>query len=219
MAAVPPSDSAATGNVTITTGPLSTQGTVTILTKGLTETSVQYQMPDNSWTLISSNGQANKVESSQTVAYPLEFAASSRCVYFPLPYLAGILSNPDYSILFVGKETLGSAAVFHIAVQNTFVSSPKYQFLSPFTLAEIWFDAATGLPKQISYNRQSGRGASPKILISVSYSNYQVVSGVLHPFTIEESVNGTLWATTSIQSVTFNTGLTETNFPISAAGN
>src|SRR5215475_7395276 len=58
---VPPSDSTATGSVTIVAGSLTQQGTVTILTKGSTETSIQFQVPSNPWTVVFANGQANKV--------------------------------------------------------------------------------------------------------------------------------------------------------------
>jgi hypothetical protein len=92
---VPPSDSTAAGSVTTIAGSLTQQGTVTILTRGSTETSIQFQMPNNPWTVVFASGQANKVETAQTTVYPLERAASSQCFYFPLPFLTGILNNAD----------------------------------------------------------------------------------------------------------------------------
>lgn len=216
---VPPTDSTATGNVTTVAGSLTQQGTVTILTKGSTETSIQFQVPNNPRTVIFANGQANKIETSQTTVYPLELSASSQCLYFPLPFLTGVLSNADYSIKYVGQETVESSTANHIVVQNTFTSSPTYQFLSPFTVADVWIDAASGLPVKIGMIRREGGGSAPRIPISVVYSNYQAVSGVRYPFTIQEFVTETLWATTTIQSVAFNTGLTDSNFPVAMGGN
>jgi hypothetical protein len=218
MAPIPPSDSTATGSVTITAGSQATQGTLTVLTRGSTQTSVQFQMPSESWTVIFANGQANKVQSSQTTVLPLELAASSQCFYFPLPFLSGILSNPDYSIQYIGQETVANTTANHIVVQNTFNSSSIYRFLSPFTLADIWIDASSGLPVKIGMIRRDGGGSFPKIPVSVVYSNYQTVSGARYPFTIQEFYTGTLWATTTIQSVSFNTGLSDANFPV-AVGN
>jgi hypothetical protein len=216
---VPPSDSTATGSVTTIAGSLTQQGAVTILTKGSTETSIQFQMPDSSWTVVFASGQANKVEGSQTTVYPLEHAASSQCLYFPLPFLSGILNNPDYSVEYIGKESLDSSTANHIVVQNTFNSSPTNQFLSSFTVADIWIDASSGLPLKIGMVRRYGGGSAPKIPISFSYSNYQIVSGVSYPFTIQEYVTETLWATTTIQSVAFNTGLSDSTFQVSTGGN
>jgi hypothetical protein len=216
---VPPSDSTATGNVTTVAGSLTQQGTVTILTRGTTETSIQFQMPNNPWTIVFNAGQANKIESSQTTVYPLERSASSLCFYFPLPFLSGILNNADYSLQYIGQEVIGSSTANHIVVQNTFNSSPTYQFLSPFTAADVWIDASSGLPVKIGMIRRDGGGSAPKISISFSYSNYQIVSGVSYPFTIQEYVTETLWATTTIQSVVFNTGLSDSTFQVSAGGN
>lgn len=216
---VPPSDSTATGNVITVAGSLTQQGSVTILTRGSAQSSIQFQMPNNPWTVVFSNGQANKVETAQTTVYPFELAASSQCLYFPLPFLSGILNNPDYSIQYVGQETVGSSSANHIVVQNTFNSTPTYQFLSPFTLADIWIDASSALPIKIGMIRREGGGSAPRIPISVSYSNYQLVSGVRYPFAIQELYTDTLWATTTIQSVTFNTGLTDNNFSVALGAN
>jgi len=213
---IQPSDSSATGSVTITAGSLTTEGTVTILTKGVTETSIQFQIPDNPWTVVFSNGEANKVESTQTTVYPLELAASSQCLYFPLPYLSGILNNPDYSIQYIGQETVGSSIANHIIVQNTFNSAAAYQFLSSFTMADIWLDTATALPVKIGMVHRNGGGSATRIPFSVVYSNYQTVSGVRYPFTILENVTDTPWATTTVQSVTFNSGLTDSPFSVVA---
>ena len=215
---VPPSDSTATGSVTTVAGSLTQQGTVTILTKGSAETSIQFQMPNNPSTVVFANGQANKVETSQTTVYPLELAASSQCLYFPLPFLSGVLNNADYSVQYVGQETVGSSTANHIVVQNTFNSSSIYQFLSPFTAADIWIDASSGLPVKIAMVRRFGGGSTPSYPISVSYSNYQVVSGVRYPFTVQEYVTATLWATTTIQSVVFNSGLTDSSFQLATGG-
>jgi hypothetical protein len=213
---VPPSDSSATGSVTTVAGSLTQQGTVTILTRGSAQTSIQFQMPDNPWTVVFASGQANKLETTQTTVYPLELAASSQCLYFPLPFLAGILNNTDYSVQYIGQENLGSSTANHVVVQNTFNSTPTYKFLSAFTVADIWIDASTALPVKIGMVRRDGGGSAPKIPISLVYSNYQAVSGVRYPFTIQEYVTETLWATTTIQSVAFNSGLTDSTFSATA---
>src|SRR2546427_10131515 len=96
-----PSDSTATGSVTVVAGSLTTQGTVQIETLGSAETSIQFQIPSGSWSVIYSNGQANRVESSTVTVLPLELAASSQCLYFPLPYLSDLLNNPDVALQFI----------------------------------------------------------------------------------------------------------------------
>jgi hypothetical protein len=219
MGTTMPADSTATGSVTITAGSETSQGTVHILTRSMDQTSIQFQTTNVNWSVIYSNGQANRVDATGTSVLPLEHAASSQSLYFPFPFLSGLLGNPDVSLHYVGRESLDSSSANHIRVQNTYASSPSLQFLSDFTTADIWLDASTALPVRISLTRRNGGGSSPKIPISFSYSNYKTIAGVQYPFTIQEFVTGTLWASTSIQSVTFNTGLTDSSFPIATEGN
>lgn len=214
-----PSDSTATGTVTIVAGSLTSHGTVRILTRSTTQTSIQFQTTTGDWSIIYSNGQANRLDPSGTMVLSLELAASSQCIYFPQPYISGLLSNSDFSIKFLGQEMIGSSPANHIFVQNTFASSPAFQSLSEFNTADIWLDGTNALPLKIAMTRSDGRGAAPQIPISFTYSNYQTISGVRYPFTIQEYVTETLWATTSIQSVNFNTGLTDANFPLIHGGN
>jgi hypothetical protein len=120
---VPPSDSTANGNVTIVAGSLTQQGTIQILTRGTNQTSVTVQAETTSRTVIYSGIQANRIEANSTTALPLEEAASSMSLHFPLPFLYGVVSNPDYAIQFVGQESLDNSLASHIRVQDTFASS------------------------------------------------------------------------------------------------
>jgi len=214
-----PSDSRASGNITIIAGSLTQQGTIQIVTRGTTETSVAVQAETANWSVIYSGGQANHTEAGKTSVLSLERSASSQSLHFPLPFLSGLLSDADVSLQFIGQEALGSSVVNHIRVQNTFASEPLWQSLSEFTATDIWLDASTGLPAKISLIRRDGGGSAPRVPISISYSDYQTVSGVRYPFTIQEFITGTLWATTTIQSVSFNTGLTDANFPVMQGAN
>jgi hypothetical protein len=214
-----PVDSVATGNVTIVAGSQTSTGATRILTRGTNQTSIQFQTTNVNWSVIYSNGQANRVDTTGTRVLPMELAASSQCLYFPFPFLSGLLNNSEVSLQYVGQESLDSSPANHIRVQNTYASSPSLQFLSDFTTTDIWLDASTALPVRISLTRRNGGGSSPKIPISFSYSNYKIIAGVLYPFSIQEFLTGTLWAATSIQSVTFNTGLSEKDFPVSQEAN
>jgi hypothetical protein len=217
MGGTVPTDSSASGNVTLAQGSLTSTGTVKILTRGTNETSIQFKTDSASWSVIYSNGEANRVDASGAKYLPLEYAASSQCLYFPMPFVAGLLNNPDFSIQYVAQETVGSSTGNHIVVRNTFNSVPANQPLADFTITDIWLDATTSLPLKIGMVRREAGGSSPRMPISFEYSNFQLVSGVNYPFTIQESINGSPWITTTIQSVAFVSGLTDTDFPIAPA--
>jgi hypothetical protein len=216
MATVQPADSTETGNVQVAG---SGQGSIRILTRGLSQTLLQVQTPSQTRTIVYSQGEANGTNAGVTSALPLERASTSQCSFFPLPYLTSILQNPDVALQFVGTENLGGTSVRHLRSQNTFQSKPLYRFLSPFTVTDIWLDAASNLPRRIAFIRRDGGGATPKMAVVVDYSNYQTLAGVQYPELIQETVNGSPSMTVSIQSAQFNVGLSDTDFPMVAEGN
>ena len=133
---------------------------------------------------------------------------------FPLALLANALNNPDTAYKYVGLENLNNASAHHVQFWNSFASVPKLQRISGLSVRDIWIDSSSGLPLKISYLRHEGGGNAPTIAVDASFSDYRNVSGVLYPFSIQRSLNGTPWATITIQSVVLNTGLTDSNFPV-----
>jgi hypothetical protein len=213
MGTTAPSDSTATGTITTVAGSLTENGTITILTRGMDQTSEQIQTPHGS-TIVYSQGQASTVSGSTPTTLPMERAVTSECAFFPLVLLADALNNADTGSKYVGLEPLNGASAHHIQFWNSFTSTPKLQVVANFSVRDLWIDAGSGLPIKVSYTRRDTGGASPGIAMEASYSNYRNVGGVLYPFSIQESFNGTPWATITIQSVTLNTGLTDSNFPV-----
>jgi hypothetical protein len=211
-----PSDSTATGTITTIAGSLTENGTITILTRGTNQTSEQIQTPHGS-TIVYSQGQASSVSGSTPTGLPMERAVTSQCPSFPLALIADGLNNPDTAYSYVGLETLDTGTFHHIQIWNSFATTPKLQAIAKFSVKDIWVDAKSSLPQKISYTRRDAGGASPGIAMAVSFSDYRNVGGVLYPFSIQESFNGTPWATITIQNVTFNTGLTDANFPVQTA--
>lgn len=210
-----PADSTATGSVTITAGASATQGTVQILTKGLAETQVQLTFPTGVQTVTYANRQAATTIGSTTNTLPMELTLTSQSPEYPQPLLAAILNDPDSSLQYVGLETSGNESLQHIRTSDSFASLPGLQSLSAFTTRDIWIDANSLLVQRISYTHRAAQGPAG-ITVDVYFSNYQTVSGTSYPFTIQKSLNGTPWATITIQNVAFNTGLTDAKFPVQA---
>lgn len=214
MAATAPSDSAATGSLTIVEGSTNETGTITIQTHGMAETAETIDLPDGHRAVIYNNGDAKEVNGSNSVIPTLQLILVDQCVDFPLPLLSAFVNNPDESIHYVGQESLNGVSVQHIQVWNSFASKPRMQKLglAPFSVREIWLDATSYLPVKVAYSRRMGGGAYPSIPVAITFSNYKNVNGVLYPFQIDKSYNGTPWQTITIQSVSFNTGLTDAQF-------
>lgn len=213
MGGAVPTDSSATGTVAITEGSTSQTGTIQILTLGVNSTSETITLPTDQRIILYSNGDAKETSGGQSANPTLQLIVTDQCADFPLPLLSSFLANPDESIHYVGQETLSGESVQHIEVWNTFASQTAVlQALASFSTRDLWFDSTTNLLVKVAYSRRAGGGAVPGIGVAISYANYQNVNGILYPFQISKSFNGTPWQTITIQNVSLNTGLTSAQF-------
>ena len=204
----PPADSTAAGTITTTAGTRTESGAITILTRGTNQTSEQVSTPHGG-ILVYSGGQASN-------GTPLsgQQAMTSQSPCFPSPLIAASMNNPDSSFQYIGLEAVNGSSAHHIRFWNSFASNTNAQYLSEFTTRDIWIDSTTYLPLRMSYVQRAGGGSAPRIAIDVFYSNYQSFGGVSYPLSIQRSFNGTPSATITIQQVNFNTGLSDSNFPV-----
>jgi len=214
MGGTVPTDSVATGSVTVVAGSQTSTGTIRILTRGTNQSSEQITLPQSTYSVTYSGGLADETINSATASIPLERTVTSQSVCFPLPFLAAALANSDESIQYVALETVGQQSLQHIRIQNTFASQPNFQQFASLATFDVWLDANTSLPQRISFVRRNGGGSAPRIPIDAYFSNYKTTAGAAYPSQINISLNGTPWATITITSVAFNTGLTDSSFSI-----
>jgi hypothetical protein len=214
MGGTVPADSVATGSVTMVAGSQTSTGTIRILTRGANQSSEQITLPQSTYSVTYSAGLAGESINSATASIPIERTVTSQSVCFPLPFLAAALANPDESIQYVALETFGQQSLQHLRIQNTFASQPNLQQFASFATFDLWLDANTGLPERISFVRRNGSGATPRIPLDAFFSAYKTTSGVAYPVQINLSLNGTPWTTIAINSVAFNTGLSDSSFSV-----
>lgn len=210
-----PSDSSAAGTIIITAGSDIQQGNIVISSKGTAQSLEQITAPSGTSTTVYSNGFAN--DSSPKPAKTLlsaELSASSQSALFPLPLLSGILASPDSAYQYFGIENVSGVDCQHIRVWKTFSSQPDFAYLAPYTIRDVWIDAATNLPLKMTYSLRDGSGAAPTTAVEISYSKFQAVNGIQYPFQIAKSVNGTPWASIIISTVSINTGIPDSAFSI-----
>jgi len=209
-----PSDSSALGSVSIVAGSEAEVGSIQIQTRGVDQSSEQVTASSGSTQTIFSHGAAALSVSGKKSLSSLELTASSQTALFPFPLLAYFAGSSDSAYQYVGTETVNGTACQHIRVWKTFASQPDMQYLASFTARDIWLDSTTNLPLKIAYSVRAGTGAVPTISVEIFYSGYQLVNGVQYPFLISKSLNGTPWMDITISSVSFNTGLTDSSFPL-----
>jgi hypothetical protein len=214
MGGTVPADSVATGKVTIVEGSTTETGTIRILTRGLNQTVESIGTAQGSRAEVFSQGRASHKEGGVEKPASLELAASSQSPCFPLIIIAAALDNPEWSFEYLGLEEFDGQKVHHVRFWNSFASQPKLRQLAEFTTREIWIDARSFLPQRLAYERREAGGEADRIPTEISFADYRDVGGVLYPFRIERSLNGTPWTSINIQTVSLNTNLSEAAFPI-----
>lgn len=212
MATNVPSDSSATGTITVVEGSTTQNGTISIQTLGTGNTSETINLPEGQRSVVFSYGFAKETNGTQTINPVVELMLTDQCTDFPLPILVAALNNADEGFQYIGQETLNGATVQHIQIWDSFSSQPRIQKLAPLSVRDVWLDGTSNLPVKIAYLRQAGRGAVSSIRMEVFFSNYTTVNGVQYPYLINKSFNGTPWQTITIQNVSFDTGLTDSQF-------
>jgi hypothetical protein len=209
-----PSDSTATGTVTIVAGTETDQGTIRILTRGANQTREQIATAAHTTSDVYSAGLASEIVDNTVRPLSFERAATSQNVDFPLPFLAASLDNSNETLQLIGSEQLGAVPTIHVRAVNTYASNPGLAHLSVFSVIDIWLDANTYLPLKVGYVQRDGGGAAPRVQMEVLFAQYQTQAGLSYPLVIEKKFNGVLWMTINIQSVAFNSGLSDADFPV-----
>lgn len=210
-----PSDSTASGSVVITAGSQTLDGTIKVLTRGMSQSAEAVTTSEGTVEVIYSMGLAAEINESGTKKpYSLELSSSAQSALFPLPILSAILSSTDSVVQYVGLEQVGGSQCQHIRTWSTFASQPDLQSLAPFTIRNIWIDSTTHLPVQLAYTMRDGTGAVPSNAVLIAYSDYRQEGGTYYPLQISKSVNGIPWMSITISNVSFNTGLSDSSFSV-----
>jgi hypothetical protein len=215
MGGTPPSDSTATGTVTQAAGQQSQEGTILVQTRGTDQSLEEITLPNSTTTTVYSRLiAAQTTNSNSQAALTGQVAVVSQTSFFPLPLLAAAVNNPDFSLQYIGLESVNGTSAEHIRIWNTFNSRPQGTGLVTPSTRDIWINPASNLPEKIAYSQQTSNPQVPPILVEVDLANYANSNGFAYPRGIAKSLNGTPWLTISIQSVAFNTGLSDSTFPV-----
>lgn len=194
MGGTVPADSTAIGKITLTEGSKIQTGTIRILTRGTDESFDEIQTADERRAIRYSRGSSKEAAGDIEKRSSLEWAASAQSIEFPLVLSAAALSNHETALQYIGSEQIeGRGQAHHVRWWRTFESNPKLKPLAEFTVRDLWIDTKTALPVKLSFTRRRARGADVSVSVEVCYSDFRNISGLLYPFLIEKSRNGTPW--------------------------
>jgi hypothetical protein len=211
----PPQDVTVTGTVVLTEGSSQETGSLRVLALGSNYSREELSFSGESRVVVFSQGAAISKQNGKLTNLNSAMAFTAQTSLFPVPMLSGMLNNPDVSVQYLGLESLGPAQAHHFVLLNTFQSSPDLQDFSKLTRRDLWVDASTGLPVQLSYALSTGAGPGDVgVPVKITYSNYGVSAGTTYAQSILVSLNGTPWLSVSVTNIALNSGLSTSAFQL-----
>jgi hypothetical protein len=140
---------------------------------------------------------------------------TERAWFFPLNVIRHSLDTTHFQTVYVGSETLGDEAVQHFTYWRVISGPPESAAeLQTLSRTEVYLDATTYLPVEITFNDHPDRDARTSIPVEVHYASYQVVDGTQIPFRIQQYRNHALSLDLQIETAVVNTGLSGTLFDL-----
>jgi hypothetical protein len=207
-----------TGTVTRTAGSDTASGTVTLKALGTTNSRLDLSTSSGTQSEVRNalNGPSGFWVGTDAVEHVM---AGHNCMtdavwFFPALSIVSQITNPNVIATYVGQETRNGVSVQHLhftaALPN--VPTTASAFVLSLTAEEIYLDSTSLLPIAMVFDTHPDNNAAINIPVEVDFSNYQSVSGVLAPLRIQQLLNNSLYLDISIESVTINSGLTESIF-------
>lgn len=207
-------DLVGTGNITYYWVRKPVQGSVTLRSLGLHQFRVDANLADGMHSnVINGKGSFQKNPDGSTSALPSKSALKIASGMFPAFQVLAAIQDQSVTVSLPSLARFNGQQVFQISLQKSFPA--KHDLLgvrSKATKTRIYIDPNNLMIRGIldtAYTRGEGTGEGSH---EMRFSDYQVVDGVMVPFSIMEFIAGQHTTTIQLRQVVFNTGLTQADF-------
>lgn len=134
-----------------------------------------------------------------------------------LPFFTDItaLGDPAVTLRYLGPEELEGITTHKVEIARQFGSSePLAGSRARAGKFMVWVSTSTGLPVQIGYPLMASDHPKASITAIRRFSDYRSVLGIAVPFQQEELVQGTPRYSLQLTNVSFNVGLSDSDFQL-----
>jgi hypothetical protein len=207
-------DFAETGSISYSWAGKDVAGTVALYGKGTDRFRMTSAMPDGNLNIIiNANGGESVGEDGIKRPLPFYDTIAAPSLAFPAARVAAALANASTSLSNQGRVTMDDVEVIkiHVAPQISQDVLPTVDFpnLGEY---DAYIDPTTNQIVSISDFVHSDRDNTLAYSREVSYGGYNRISGVDVPFTITQRVSGQRIWTIKLNSVAFNTAVSDATF-------
>jgi len=214
-------DSLATGRLTIHEGNTPVSFPITLRSKGTHQTRVEVQMASGTNIRIMNQGRAALQKPDHTAqALGLNNTVRERVDHIPLLSMLAEYQSPNISVASEGTAEVKGRSTSVIALSfvphGDLMQGP---FFAAVTRTLFYVDQVTGMVDKVQYsNYEEGHSQQSHRTLEEYLSQYETVDGIAVPFHQTTYANGKLQADLVLKSVTFNVGLSDSEFTLPQRG-
>jgi hypothetical protein len=205
-------DSVATGTTT-PQGQDGQSGTFTWKTLGA-EFRYETQIGSSAQIYVSGYGSPANSQNGTVASLPVHVALASPAFHLPALLLSRELNDSTYTLIAMGNTTLPNGQPV-VQVRTISAAYPQYP---PVTQQDWFFDPATNLPLRVAFATPTTTTPTDCTNSTGDFSGYQAVSGILVPFTLVMTQEGSPSTIASISTINFNVGLLPSDFTLGGGG-
>lgn len=155
---------------------------------------------------------------SDGVKHPIAFhnCWTEASWFFPALGALASASQPNITVTYVGHETRYGSSVEHLRFWQTVRTARPAEkaLIQKLSTIDLYLDSVLLVPLGLTFNSHPDNDASLDLPTEIRFADYRVVNGVRLPFRIQKLLNGGLLLDVTVQSATFNSGLTDTLFAL-----
>ncbi len=210
-------DSVATGQAQVFK-PDGTSVTLPIIKKsaGTTKTRTELQRPEGTRVRVVNAG-IGAIQNPDGTVRPLfsNNTVAERIEHIPALSILSEWQSSNIEIRYIGVDTVNGNPVQVIAISFIPTSDPQWvSFYRSTTQTLFYIDQTTSLVSKIQYLNFAENDSNVSEKVEVFFTDYRPVNGVQVPFKQASYADGRLRSTLTFTGVSFNTGLSTTQFAV-----
>jgi hypothetical protein len=207
-------DYTAQGNITYYWAGEEVHATATVKGRGTGQYRLDASLSNGirSWA-VSNGGGFIKEPTGAVKQIPYQNAVNFGSLTLPWAQMLRALQDSSTGVSYIGLETANGSAVHHIRLQPSFPANadPRGTF-SKLATRDYLIDATYFTVDAIADMVHPDQAYTVNHPHVITFSGYQVVGGILVPFTVSETIAGQHTYTLVLTQISFNSGLQDSDF-------
>ncbi len=209
-------DFAAQGNITYSWAGQEVKGSVTLRGKGSAEFRLDASLPDGtrSWVVAADKGTIRERDGT-TSRIPYHNTVHLALLTLPIARIPSAISDPSVALTYLGSVALNGRAAEVIRTQRAFGPNDDPDgTLTRLHTIDFYIDSGTFLIVKTQDNVYPQRNSQEPYAHELYFSDYRTVNGVPVPYAVTERISAQQTWALQLNSVAFNTGLSDADFKL-----